>query len=199
MSAPRPETIVTYHGVDGACAAAMALLRFPQATLAISSARSIGRTFAELAVAVVRLCCLRRKQVAAAGESLPPIRGALRRHSPETTTCRFRTFAVQRWDGGPKSIPAGRRGNLADSTTEVRLPWPDARRSSSRRPADAFTNATGTVTDLGIFLFGRGRASLEAYRPIRMNIQKGECLWCQKPLNRGCKSITLPAGHGSRC
>ncbi|MFW6189119.1 MAG: sigma 54-interacting transcriptional regulator [Planctomycetota bacterium] len=42
-------TVVTYNGVDGACAAAMVLLRYPGAELAISSAGRIGRTLAELA------------------------------------------------------------------------------------------------------------------------------------------------------
>ncbi len=45
-------------------------------------------------------------------------------------------------------------------------------------------NATklGNVSDLGTFLFGEERASLEAYRPILIDVQKGACLYCQKPL-----------------
>ena len=37
---------------------------------------------------------------------------------------------------------------------------------------------------LGTFLFGNERASLEAYRPILMDVQKGDCLYCGKPLPR---------------
>ena len=46
-------------------------------------------------------------------------------------------------------------------------------------------NATklGNVSDLGTFLFGEERASLEAYRPILMDVQRGACLYCQKPLS----------------
>jgi 5-methylcytosine-specific restriction endonuclease McrA len=42
----------------------------------------------------------------------------------------------------------------------------------------------GAVTDLGTFLFGRERASLEVYRPILMDVQQGICLYCQKKLSR---------------
>lgn len=42
----------------------------------------------------------------------------------------------------------------------------------------------GGVTDLGTFLFGEERANLEAYRPILMDVQKGVCLYCRKPLSR---------------
>ncbi|MBY0514851.1 MAG: HNH endonuclease [Gemmataceae bacterium] len=41
----------------------------------------------------------------------------------------------------------------------------------------------GGVTDLGTFLFGEERASLEAYRPILIDVQKGDCLYCRKPLS----------------
>ena len=41
----------------------------------------------------------------------------------------------------------------------------------------------GNVTDLGTFLFGQERASLDAYRPILLDVQKGICLYCQKPLS----------------
>jgi hypothetical protein len=34
----------------------------------------------------------------------------------------------------------------------------------------------GTATDLGTFLFGDERASLDAYRPILMDVQRGGCL-----------------------
>ena len=43
-------------------------------------------------------------------------------------------------------------------------------------------NKLGNVTDLGTFLFGQERANLEAYRPILMDVQRGECLYCRKPL-----------------
>jgi 5-methylcytosine-specific restriction endonuclease McrA len=36
----------------------------------------------------------------------------------------------------------------------------------------------GSVTDLGKFLFGEERASLEVYRPIFMDVQHGTCLYC---------------------
>ena len=41
----------------------------------------------------------------------------------------------------------------------------------------------GNVTDLGTFLFGQGRACLDAYRPILTDVQKGTCLYCRKPLS----------------
>ena len=43
-------------------------------------------------------------------------------------------------------------------------------------------NKLGNTTDLGTFLFGQERASLDAYRPILLDVQKGECLYCRKPL-----------------
>ena len=42
----------------------------------------------------------------------------------------------------------------------------------------------GNITDLGTFLFGEERASLDAYRPILLDVQKGVCLYCQKPLSK---------------
>jgi 5-methylcytosine-specific restriction endonuclease McrA len=42
----------------------------------------------------------------------------------------------------------------------------------------------GNVTDLGTFLFGQERASLDVYRPILMDVQHGTCLYCQKKLSR---------------
>jgi 5-methylcytosine-specific restriction endonuclease McrA len=42
----------------------------------------------------------------------------------------------------------------------------------------------GGVTDLGSFLFGEERASLDAYRPILMDVQKGVCLYCGGKLSR---------------
>jgi 5-methylcytosine-specific restriction endonuclease McrA len=41
----------------------------------------------------------------------------------------------------------------------------------------------GSVTDLGSFLFGRERASLDAYRPILRDAQGGVCLYCRDPLS----------------
>jgi hypothetical protein len=45
-------------------------------------------------------------------------------------------------------------------------------------------NNIGNVIDLGTFLFGNERASLEVYRPILTDVQKGDCLYCRKPLTR---------------
>jgi hypothetical protein len=42
----------------------------------------------------------------------------------------------------------------------------------------------GSVTDLGTFLFGEERASLDAYQPILRDVQNGVCLYCQKPLSK---------------
>ena len=36
--------------------------------------------------------------------------------------------------------------------------------------------------DLGAFLFGQERASLDVYRQILMDVQHGVCLYCQKKL-----------------
>jgi 5-methylcytosine-specific restriction endonuclease McrA len=44
--------------------------------------------------------------------------------------------------------------------------------------------ALGNATDLGAFLFGQERANLDAYRPILLDVQKGACLYCRKPLAR---------------
>jgi hypothetical protein len=46
-------------------------------------------------------------------------------------------------------------------------------------------NATrlGHATDLGSFLFGEERASLDAYRPLLRDVQRGACLYCRKPLS----------------
>jgi len=49
MATQKKNAIVSYIGIDGACAAAMALLRFPTATVTISSAQRIVDTFQELA------------------------------------------------------------------------------------------------------------------------------------------------------
>ena len=43
-------------------------------------------------------------------------------------------------------------------------------------------NKLGNVTDLGTFLFGQERESLDAYRPILMDVQHGICLYCRKDL-----------------
>jgi 5-methylcytosine-specific restriction endonuclease McrA len=41
----------------------------------------------------------------------------------------------------------------------------------------------GSAADLSTFLFGQERASLDAYRPILREVQKGACLYCRKPLS----------------
>lgn len=43
-------------------------------------------------------------------------------------------------------------------------------------------NKLGNTVDLGTYLFGQERASLDVYRPILMDVQKGLCLYCRKPL-----------------
>jgi 5-methylcytosine-specific restriction endonuclease McrA len=45
-------------------------------------------------------------------------------------------------------------------------------------------NRLGSATDLGTFLFGEERVNLDAYRPILLDVQKGNCLYCRKPLSR---------------
>ena len=45
-------------------------------------------------------------------------------------------------------------------------------------------NNLGSISDLGTFLFGQERACLDAYRPILLDVQKGVCLYCQKPLSK---------------
>jgi hypothetical protein len=45
-------------------------------------------------------------------------------------------------------------------------------------------NRLGNATDLGTFLFGQERASLDVYRPILMDVQHGTCLYCQKKLSK---------------
>jgi hypothetical protein len=45
-------------------------------------------------------------------------------------------------------------------------------------------NRLGNVTDLGTFLFGQERASLDVYRPILMDVQHGTCLYCPKKLTK---------------
>lgn len=42
----------------------------------------------------------------------------------------------------------------------------------------------GNVVDLGTFLFGQERASLDAFRPILLDVQHGNCFYCKKPLPR---------------
>ena len=48
------------------------------------------------------------------------------------------------------------------------------------------TNASnlGNVVDLATFLFGQERGSLDAYRPIFMDVQHGNCLYCKRSLPR---------------
>ncbi len=48
MAQDRDSLILTYNGVDGFCAAAMALLQLPKAEVMLSSAAKVGRTFEKL-------------------------------------------------------------------------------------------------------------------------------------------------------
>lgn len=45
-------------------------------------------------------------------------------------------------------------------------------------------NRLGNFTDLGTFLFGQERASLDSYRPILMDVQNGICLYCKRSLSK---------------
>ena len=58
------------------------------------------------------------------------------------------------------------------------------RRTAIRFVQKLNANNLGNVTDLSTFLFGQERASLDAYRPILHDVQKGACLYCQKPLSK---------------
>lgn len=40
----------------------------------------------------------------------------------------------------------------------------------------------GSATDMSDFMFGSGRDSLEVYRPVLNEYQKGECFYCSRPL-----------------
>ena len=42
----------------------------------------------------------------------------------------------------------------------------------------------GQSTDIGAFLFGVERSSLEAYRPVLLEIQRDTCFYCHAPLRR---------------
>ncbi|MFO0865010.1 MAG: HNH endonuclease [Gemmataceae bacterium] len=44
------------------------------------------------------------------------------------------------------------------------------------------TDRLGAVVDLGAFLFGIEPGSLDAYRPILMDVQRGACLYCGKTM-----------------
>ncbi len=54
MGAKGKQYIVTYYGLDGACAAALALKRFPAAEIVTTSARRIGETLQQISRAAVR-------------------------------------------------------------------------------------------------------------------------------------------------
>lgn len=41
----------------------------------------------------------------------------------------------------------------------------------------------GDVTDLGSFLFGQERSSLDQYRPILRDVQQGQCFYCHRDLD----------------
>ena len=45
-------------------------------------------------------------------------------------------------------------------------------------------NRLGSVTDISTFLFGRERQALDAYRPILMDVQAGQCFYCHRELQR---------------
>jgi 5-methylcytosine-specific restriction endonuclease McrA len=45
------------------------------------------------------------------------------------------------------------------------------------------SNQLGNAADLGTFLFGQERTSLDAYRHILMDVQEHLCLYCQEPLS----------------
>jgi hypothetical protein len=49
-------------------------------------------------------------------------------------------------------------------------------------------NQLGNVTDLGMFLFGKERTNLDAYRPILLDVQQGTCLYCQRQLSKRNRS-----------
>jgi len=40
----------------------------------------------------------------------------------------------------------------------------------------------GNLTDLGTFLFGRERNTLDSYRPILFDVQRGRCFYCRSDL-----------------
>jgi 5-methylcytosine-specific restriction endonuclease McrA len=42
----------------------------------------------------------------------------------------------------------------------------------------------GNATDLGSFLFGQERSSLDVYRPILMDLQHGRCFYCHGDLEK---------------
>jgi hypothetical protein len=42
--------------------------------------------------------------------------------------------------------------------------------------------ALGSSTDMGSFLFGQERATLAVCRPVLLDVQRGLCLYCQRPL-----------------
>lgn len=42
----------------------------------------------------------------------------------------------------------------------------------------------GNLTDLGMFLFGRERNALEAFRPVLLDVQHGRCFYCHGDLHR---------------
>jgi hypothetical protein len=44
---------------------------------------------------------------------------------------------------------------------------------------------SGHATDFASFLFGSERASLEAYRPILQDLQRGSCFYCRRAISDG--------------
>lgn len=56
MGAKGKQVIVTYYGLDGACAAAVALNRYPKAEVVTTSARRVGETLQELSRTALSEC-----------------------------------------------------------------------------------------------------------------------------------------------
>lgn len=84
-----PVCIITYLGIDGACAAAMALLTFPDARVMVTSRARVADTLAETAAegtrwGVVHICGVGvgrdRDRVAAAAQSLAGLAGEVQWH-----------------------------------------------------------------------------------------------------------------------
>jgi 5-methylcytosine-specific restriction endonuclease McrA len=50
------------------------------------------------------------------------------------------------------------------------------------RRADLNGDLLGETTDLREFLFGAERSALAAARPVLMDLQRGKCFYCAKPI-----------------
>ena len=60
----------------------------------------------------------------------------------------------------------------------VRTAWLDFVRAL---PAN--NELLGSTQDLAAFMFGADRAALEAYRPILLDLQHGDCFYCERTIN----------------